>query len=604
MAFIFSLRASTSTRAPIAFSSALHLVGVVDVALGDGHDLHLRRREPQREGAGIVLDEHAEKALDRAVERAMHHQRLMALPILADVFEAEALRQVEVELHGRKLPEAADGVHQLDVDFRPVECGLAGDELVGNAALAEHLLQRVLRRLPLLFAADVVAAVVGVPGGELDLELGESVGIQHGLGKVDAADDLVFDLLRRAEDVGVILGKAAYAHQPVHDARALVAIDRAQLAQADRQVAVGAKLILVNEDVERAIHRLHAVFGVVQLDRGEHVLGVEALVSAGLPELAARHVRGVHQRVAALQVLLAHPVFHLLADDAALGMPEDEPRSGQFLDGEQVELLAEHAMVAPLGFLHLVHVLVEIFLAEESGAVDALQLRILFLAEPVGAGDVQQLEGLDFAGRGNVRAAAEVDELAGLVERNLFVGLGEFLDEVALHEIAFGLEARQSLLARQKLARVGLVALHDLLHLLLDLLEVFGGKRRGAIEVVKESVLGGGAVSELGLGKKFKHGGGHEVRRRVPVNLKRLGIAIGEQAQAGVALQRPGEIGQIAVSICRMPGSPDAAWWGFRAARLWRRARHRPAAAKSSGQSPAEWCPGELAEHCHQVAEL
>ena len=88
----------------------------------------------------------------------------------------------------------------------------------------------------------------------------------------------------------------------------------------------------------------------------------------------------------------------------------------------------------------LVQVLVEIFLAEERGAVDALQLRILFLAQPVGAGDVEQLEGLDLSGRRNVRAAAEVDELAGLVKRNLFVGLGELLDEVALHEVAFGLE--------------------------------------------------------------------------------------------------------------------------------------------------------------------
>jgi len=92
----------------------------------------------------------------------MHHQRLMALPILAYVFEFEALRQVEVELHGRKLPEPPDGVHPADIDFRPVECSFAENELIGNTPLAEHLLQRVLCQLPLLLAAHVMAAVVGV----------------------------------------------------------------------------------------------------------------------------------------------------------------------------------------------------------------------------------------------------------------------------------------------------------------------------------------------------------------------------------------------------------------------------------------------------------
>ena len=55
-------------------------------------------------------------------------------------------------------------------------------------------------------------------------------------------------------------------------------------------------------------------------------------------------------------------------------------------------------MVALLRFFDAVQVGVEIFLREKRGAVDALQLRILFVSEPVGAGDVEQLEGFDFSG--------------------------------------------------------------------------------------------------------------------------------------------------------------------------------------------------------------
>ena len=85
----------------------------------------------------------------------------------------------------------------------------------------------------------------------------------------------------------------------------------------------------------------------------EHVLRVEAGVAGGLPQIAPRHVRRVDQRVAALQILVAHPVFEQLADDAALGMEEDQARPGQLLDAEQVELLAQLAMVALLGFFEL-----------------------------------------------------------------------------------------------------------------------------------------------------------------------------------------------------------------------------------------------------------
>ena len=123
-------------------------------------------------------------------------------------------------------------------------------------------------------------------------------------------------------------------------------------------------------------------------------------------------------------------------------------------------------------------------------------------------------------------------------------GCGELLDEVALHEVAFRLEALQSFGARQKLARVGQVLLHQLLHLLLDGFEVFGRERLLAIEVVEESGLGRGAVAELGLGKEFEHGGGHQVRGRVAIDFQRLGIAIGEDAQLGIFLQRTREIDQ------------------------------------------------------------
>ena len=145
--------------------------------------------------------------------------------------------------------------------------------------------------------------------------------------ELQAVHDLVLHLLRRAEDVRVVLREPAHAEQSVQHARPLVAVHRAQFAQPHRQVAVAALPVRIDQDVERAVHRLELVLGVLELHAREHVLRVEAGVPRGLPEVESRHVRRVDQRVAALQVLVAHPVFELFADDAALGMEEDQPRA-------------------------------------------------------------------------------------------------------------------------------------------------------------------------------------------------------------------------------------------------------------------------------------
>src|SRR5215831_12160674 len=159
-------------------------------------------------------------------------------------------------------------------------------------------------------------------------------------------------------------------------------------------------------------------------------------------------------------------------------------------------------MVTLFGLLNVVQVLLKVFLGVEGSAVDALQLRILLIPEPVGASYVQQLESFDFASCGDVRPATEIGELAGAIDRNLFIGLGELLDEMALHEVAFLLEFIQTLFSGQKLARIRDVLLHQFLHLLFDLLEIVRSERGWAIEVVKESALGRRTMAELGFGKE------------------------------------------------------------------------------------------------------
>src|SRR5450432_504963 len=140
---------------------------------------------------------------------------------------------------------------------------------------------------------------------------------------------------------------------------------------------------------------------------------------------------------------------------------------------------------------------VKVFFREEGSPVNSLQLLVLLVSQPVGARDVEQLECLDLPGRRNVRSAAEVGELAGAIDGNLFIGLGELLDEMALHEIAVFLKLGQPLVARQKLARIWNILLHQFLHLLFDLLQIFLRESRRTIEVVEKSVLRRRTMTQL-----------------------------------------------------------------------------------------------------------
>jgi hypothetical protein len=103
---------------------------------------------------------------------------------------------------------------------------------------------------------------------------------------------------------------------------------------------------------------------------------------------------------------------------------------------EQVELAAELAVVALLGFLDLLQVGVELFLLGEGGAVDARQHRVVAVAAPIGARDLHQLEGVaDLAGRGHVRAAAEIEPVALEIDLDRLVA-GNRVDQLDLEALA------------------------------------------------------------------------------------------------------------------------------------------------------------------------
>ena len=274
------------------------------------------------------------------------------------------------------------------------------------------------------------------------------------------------DLLLGDEDVRVVLREGAHAHQPVQRARRLEAVHLAEFGELERQVAVRLQPVLEDLDVAGAVHRLDRRRRARPPRAGcgeEHVLAEGRHVAGGDPQRRVHELRRVHLREAGLRLAAADVVLERLEQRPAFGVPEHRARRF-FLEMEQVHLAAEPAVVALLGFLDLLEIGVELFLLGEGGAVDAGQHRVVAIAAPIGAGDLHQLEGVaDLAGRGHVRAAAEIEPVALLVDLDLLVGRNG-VDQLDLEVLALvaedvlGLVARPDFLGERFVARDDLAA--------------------------------------------------------------------------------------------------------------------------------------------------
>ena len=130
--------------------------------------------------------------------------------------------------------------------------------------------QRLGRLFPLLVGADGLARRLR---RELEVEVVEAVVAQQVEHEVERRRQLAGHLLLGAEDVRVVLGHAAHARETVHHARLLVAVHRAELEHPHRQLAVRARAVLEDQDVERAVHRLEVVGGALARPPSSRCIG-------------------------------------------------------------------------------------------------------------------------------------------------------------------------------------------------------------------------------------------------------------------------------------------------------------------------------------------
>ena len=304
--------------------------------------------------------------------------------------------------------------------------------------------------------------------------------------------------------------------------------------------------MLEDLDVAGAVHRLDDELALVLGHGGEHVLAEPLPVARGLPHRLVEDLRCVHLVVAGRVLPPAHVVDEVLEQLPALGVPEHDARP-LLLEVEEVHLAPQLAVVALLGLLQLLEVGRQLLLGRPGGAVDALQLRLGMIAAPVGARELGELEGLaDLAGGGHVRAAAQIEPLALLVDLEV-LALGDRVDQLDLEQLALLAEEVLGLLAAPELLRERRIARDNLAHPILYLCQVVGMKWLRLGEIVEESILDHRADGHLGAGPKALHRLRHHVRGVMPDQLQRLRVGARYDLDARILLDRIGQVGELAV---------------------------------------------------------
>ena len=309
----------------------------------------------------------------------------------------------------------------------------------------------------------------------------------------------------------------------------LVAMDKTQLAHAQRQLAIGMRLAAVDHHAARAVHRLDAVILAVDLG-GVHVVLVMIPVAARLPQVAVHNQRRGNLDVVRLVVDVAPVINQRILERHALGQEEREART-LVAEHEQVHFLADAAMVAAGGLLHQLVVFLQLLAGAERRAADAGEHDVVLVILPVCAGKLGQLKRLERLGIGQVRANAHVDVFALLIEaeHRILRQIADVLDLVGfaalLHQLDRVLAAEHERLDRQ-------VFLDNLRHLRLNRGQILVGELLVAqIDVVIEALLGRRAVSETRLRIQALHRLRENVRGRVADDVQLLVFrALGDMA--------------------------------------------------------------------------
>ena len=216
----------------------------VSCASLDARHHDLLRGEPGGETTAVMLEEDAEKALETSDQRPVEDHRTMPAAGASGEAELESGGQDQVHLDRPTLPGASQAVAQRELQLRPVERTLSRLMPPGETGGSRRVGEQGLCPVP----DCVVPEAIRGTAGEGDLEVLEAERRVQRPQAPDEPQQLARDLVLATEDVPVVLRELTQAEQAVERSGGLVAVDEAELGDAQRKLAPG---------WPQAAHQLH-----------------------------------------------------------------------------------------------------------------------------------------------------------------------------------------------------------------------------------------------------------------------------------------------------------------------------------------------------------
>ncbi len=144
----------------------------------------------------------------------MQHEGRMLVAVLSDIRRVQTFWDVAVDLQCTTLPIAPDCVGQHEFELWPVERAFTFLNFIVVARGLTSIAERCFKFVPDVIRADPLFW----PCGQFDRPVGEAKLCVDCRKEFDEDACFVFDLFFCAEDVPVVLGKAAHAHDTVQRA--------------------------------------------------------------------------------------------------------------------------------------------------------------------------------------------------------------------------------------------------------------------------------------------------------------------------------------------------------------------------------------------------
>ena len=370
--------------------------------------------------------------------------------------------------------------------------------------------------------------------------------------------DLVLDLLRSHEDMGVVLGEAAHPHQPMQLSGFLMAMHQPEFAHAQGQIPIGTGLGCINQNAARAIHGLDRIIFPVD-HRGIHIVFIVIPVSGSLPQAPVEDDRSGDLHIARFCMDLSPVIQQGIFQNHPLGQKERESRAG-LVHHEQAQFPAQLSVVTLFGLFHHGDVSFQLFLFGERGRIQSGEHLVVLVASPVRAGQAHDLKRFSHAfGAHQMRARAQIHELALAVKADFGV-LREILDQLHLVGLILFLHIGNSLVPGLGETLDFQIFLYDFLHLRFDLLKIVAGERGFEIHIIVETVRDGRADGQFRIGIEPLYRLGHHMARRMAQRSQSFLVSGSEDVHLRIPIYHRAQIHHFAVHFAGAgrPGKPFA----------------------------------------------